>query len=132
MTRREYIENIIIGTLLDYSGGDYYQDCKCSITEDMIQDETNKRIFHLICDMRKKCKAMTTPLDLYEEYGFMIEDMVADMCEKCNEYSFIHLKTEYNENRFIQSCITGEKYKRTDVQFTDYVNQYLKLSYEQN
>ena len=46
------------------------------------------------------------------------------------DISLPYLKTEYNEKRYLAHVDTGIIYGRTDVQFSDYVTQFIKLSYE--
>lgn len=131
MMKIQHIENIIIGTLLDYSGDEYWEDVRCNITEDMIKDETNKRIFHVISDMHKKGKTMTTPCDLYTEYGFLVEDIVPRMCELANDYSFLALKTQYNSNQYLAQYIYGVQAKYTEIKFKDYVSRYINLLFDE-
>lgn len=130
MTRREQLEKIIIGTLLESTEQrNYYDDCHC-LSPDMFQDDKNRRIFGIIVDMNRQGKVNTTPCDIFNEYNEAVFDIAADMCELCTDYSFIHLKTEYNERHFMASCVFGVEYTRTDVQFEDYVKQFIKLVYE--
>ncbi len=128
MTRREKLENIIIGTLLDGNARhDYYKDCRSCISSSMFQDETNRRIFDLIVDMREKGNVETDPCSILSTYGEAVTDLAIPMAERCAKYSFLWLKTDYNEKRYIASLITGEEYEFTDVEFTDYVNQFISL-----
>lgn len=128
MTRREQLENIIIGTLLDGNARhDYYADCKSVITSSMFKDENNRRIFELIVDMREKGNTETDPCSILSTYGEAVMDLSIPMAERCAKYSFLWLKTDYNEKRYIASLITGEDYEFTDVEFVDYINQFINL-----
>ena len=49
MTRRQEIENIIIGTLLSTFDTDWFADCRYCITTDMFADERNAMIYSAIC-----------------------------------------------------------------------------------
>lgn len=131
MTRREQLENIIIGTLLESNGmRNFFDDCR-SLSADMFQNETNIRIFGYVREMNLKGKVCTDPCSIFEEYGEAVVDIVADMCGICTDCSFIHLKTEYNEKHYLASCVFGVEYKRTDVQFVDYVTQFIKVVYDE-
>lgn len=125
MDRRQKIENIIIGTLLESKGDyNYFDDCR-SLTPDMFLDEVNKRIFTLIVEMNMQGKVKTTPCDIFEEYGEKVMDIVPRMCELVTDFSFIHLKVEYNERQYLHNSIG-----LTDVSFTDYVNRFMINYYE--
>ena len=125
MDRRQKIENIIVGTLLESKGiENYFDDCR-NLIPDMFMDEANSRIFMLVSEMNRNGKVKTTPCDLFEEYGEKVADIVPRMCELVNDFSFIHLKAEYNERQYWQQSIGP-----TDVSFTDYVNRFMINYYE--
>lgn len=131
MSRRDYLEKIIIGTLLESDEyKSYFDDCRCVISPEMFRDDVCRRIYGYIVAMNKEGKTDTRPSSILEVYGDEVIDIVADMVELCTDYSFIHLKTEYNEKRYLAHVATGIIYGRTDVQFSDYVTQFIKLSYE--
>ena len=131
MSRRDYLEKIIIGTLLESDEYKiYFDDCRCVISPEMFRDDVCRRIYGYIVAMNKEGKTDTRPSSILEVYGDDVVDIVADMVELCTDYSFIHLKTEYNEKRYLAHAATGIIYGRTDVQFSDYVTQFIKLSYE--
>lgn len=130
MSRREYIEKIIIGTLLESKGYEnWYDDCRCSVSADMFRDATNRRIFELVADMNAMGKTETTPCDIMQEYGAEVMDIACDMVDLCTEYSFIHLKTKYNEERYIENMLFGSNHQATNVEFVDYVKKFVQLSY---
>lgn len=131
MSRRDYLEKVIIGTLLESNGErNYFDDCRCVISQDMFKDDVCRRLYGYIVEMNKEGKTDTRPSAIFELYGSEVMDIVADMVDLCTDYSFIYLKTEYNEKRYLAYVDTGILYGRTDVQFADYVTQFLKLSYE--
>jgi len=131
ITRQQYLENIIVGTLLEsVEGMNYYEETKYMITPDMMQDETNRRIYTYIVDMNAKGMNKTTPCDIFEEYGEVVIDILPRMCELCNEYSFLWLKFDYNERRYLASEVYGVNGRETEVQFSDYVNQYVKMIFD--
>lgn len=126
MSRKEQLENIIIGTLLESTERrNYFDDCRCVLTADMFINEKNRKIYNIVSDMNRQGKVNTDPCTIFEEYGEAVSDIVYDMVALCTDYSFLHLKTEYNERLFLHSCMTGEDYKRNDVQFSDYVRQFI-------
>lgn len=125
MDRRQRIENIIIGTLLESKGEtNYYDECRV-LNADMFMDEVNRRVFLLVAEMNKNGKVCTTPCDIFDEYGEKVADIVPRMCELVIDFSFIHLKAEYNERQYLYGNVGP-----TDVNFTDYVNRFMINYYE--
>lgn len=132
MTRRQQLENIIIGTLLESTEEDnYFLECGCSVSEYMFEDPVNRQIYKLVADMNRRGKVHTSPWSLLMEYGREALDIAPDMCERCMKYSFVALKTKYNEDCYMASLIDGLDYGYTNVQFSDYVNNFLTLVYHE-
>lgn len=126
MDRRQQLENIIIGTLLESTyERNYFDDVKSLVSQDMFLDETNRRIYGLVWEMNAKGMESTRPSDIFDEYGADVADICADMCELCADYSFLYLNTKYREQRYLSGCKA-----RKDVTFSDYVNQFVIMSYE--
>lgn len=133
MDRRVQIEKIIIGTLLESKGYEnWYDDCRCSVSADMFRDATNRRIFELVADMNARGKVETTPCDIMKEYGAAVMDIACDMVDICTEYSFIKLKTDYNEQRYIENLLFGVNHLATNIEFLDYVKKFVELSYKED
>ena len=131
MNRRDKLENIIIGTLLESNAErNFYDDCCSVITPDMFNDEVNRRIFVMVSEMNRNGKVNTTPCDIFEEYGNVVVDIMPRMCELVTDYSFIYLKTKYNEEQYILSEYYGIETKYTDVCFGDYVKRFIKAVFE--
>lgn len=131
MNRRQQLENIIVGTLLESNAEkNYFDDCRSTVTSGMFLDETNRRIYVLISEMNNKGMTNTDPCSIFTEYGEAVLDIVSRMCELCTEYSFIHQKFMYNEWQYLKSCINGRYCEPTSVQFEDYVKQFIKSVYE--
>lgn len=131
MNRRQQLENIIVGTLLESNEErNYFDDCRCVVTEDMFSDDTNRRIYVLISDMNGRGKVDTDPCSIFTEYGEAVIDIASRMCELCTEYSFIHKKFMYNEWQYLDSCLFGREYKPTDIQFEDYVSKFVLMVLE--
>lgn len=132
MSRRQELENIIIGTLLESTMEEsYYYDVKSCITEDMIQDGMNKRIFRMVSEMNAKGKKETTPTAILEEYGEAVMDILPDIVDKAVDNSFVWLKCKHNEEQYLSSLETGYKPKYTYVEFSDYVGAFIKLYNEE-
>lgn len=126
--KRERLENIIIGTLLESTVDDnYYMDCRCCVTEDMFMDATNRRIYHYVAEMQAGGKSATRPSDIFAEYGAEVVDILADMMDKVGNYSFMYLKWLINEGSYLYQMNTGVRAKCTDVRFSEYVDAFVKM-----
>ena len=132
MDRRQELENIIIGTLLESKDGvNYYDDCRCAITEDMFLDEDNRRIYALIVEMNRNGHEATDPCSIFEVYGAEVLDIMPHMCEMCTEWSMIYKKWYYNETQYLSSEFGDADPKYTDVSFSDFVGWFVKLVYDE-
>ena len=133
MERRQVLERIIIGTLLESNKlRNYYDDCRCCITADMFTDDLCGRIYGIIAEMNAAGKIETDPCSIFDAYGDKVLDIVSDMCELCNDYSFVHKKAQYNKLAHIISEFHGIEPRYTDVQFDAYVNEFIqKVFYEE-
>lgn len=128
MTRRQEVENIIIGTLLSSDSQDnFFESCRCCITEDMFSDEVNRRLFRMVSEMNKAGNPETDPYSILMTYGDEVKDIVYRMCELSCEFSFLHKKTQYNERQFLIWVSYGFKPNYTHVTFDDYVNRFIQL-----
>jgi hypothetical protein len=130
MTVRQRVENIIIGTLLESAGADNYYDECTMLTPDMFLDDTNRRVFALVSDMNRNGKTATTLYDVYAEYGDAVADIVPRMAELVCDFSFIHLKTEYNEKRYLANINSPVEYRPTEVKFSTYVNKLIQIHFK--
>jgi len=128
MSTRQRVENIIIGTLLDL--GDHYDDCRGYVTEDMFRDETNRRIYGLITKMKDEGYKHTDPASIFERFGEAVLDIVARMCELCNEFSFECRKIRYNEKISIYNSLNGTNYPIANVEFIDYIRSFINSQIE--
>ena len=132
MGRRQELEKIIIGTLLDCTEDEnYFVDCRCCVTEEMMTDEVNRRIFHLISEMNEKGKTMTDPLGIFNEYGQQVADLVPVMCELVTDYSFKYKKAMLNEGAWLRSEYMGADFNPSCVEFSDYVNGFIKYVFHE-
>lgn len=127
MNRRKELENIIIGTLLESTEDEnYFIDCRSCVTEDMFLDEVNRRLYGIISEMNNGGNQDTRPSSILQAYGASVADIVATMCELCTEYSFINKKMMHNEWEYLD-YLDGKKPEYTKVQFSDYVNGFIKM-----
>lgn len=134
MNRRQKMENIIIGTLLESQSGDnYFTECGM-LTPDMFLDDTNRQIFCYVSEMNAKGLCDTTPYDIFMEYEARVAGLVARMCELVTNFSFTKLKAQYNEKCFLADAIFQVAIQPTEVKFVDYVNRFIKMvfNYEEN
>lgn len=126
------MENIIIGTLLESNDDEnYFEECRSSITPDMFSDERNRRIFCLIAEMNGNGITNTDPSNILATYGDGVIDLIADMADRVNNYSFLYKKCVYNEMRYLHSLAFGDISNYTQVTFTDYVNNFIWLVYDE-
>lgn len=124
MTKRQRLEKIIIGTLLDYTS--HYDVCQCCVTVDMFSDRMLARIYTMIQQMHHEGVEFTDPFAIYEHYGDEVADMVGEMCALCQEYSFEIMKVRHNERMWLAHQIFGVARVQADASFEYYVNEFLK------
>lgn len=128
MHRRLEIENIIIGTIVTtYEGRDYFRHCRYCITPDMFSDEVNRRLYIIVSEMYESGRRDINPLTIMETYGDKAEDIMVRMVELSTDFDFMHMKTMYNERQYLIFAGYGIEPKYTNVQFTDYINRFISL-----
>lgn len=126
MTRRQEIENIIIGTLLNTFDTDWFADCSYCITADMFTDERNAKIYSSIIEYRKTGDKVITPYHLCE-FDNNLLSFAWYMAELAGDYYFLIKKVNYNEKVWFARQIESKRYRYTDVKFTDYVAKFLEI-----
>lgn len=126
MTRRQEIENIIIGTLLNTFDTDWLADCSYCITADMFTDERNARIYSAIIEYRKTDDKSIAPYHLCE-FDNKLRPLAGHMVELAVNYYFLANKVNYNERIWLARQIEGKLYRYTDVKFSDYVGRFLEM-----
>ena len=126
MTRRQEIENIIIGTLLNTFDTDWFADCSYCITADMFMDERNARIYSAISKYRKTGDKAITP---YHLCGFdkTLLPLAGYMSDLAGDYYFLVKKVNYNERVWIVRTFGGKRCGYTEVKFSDYVGKFLEM-----
>lgn len=127
MTRRQEIENIIIGTILNnYCGEDYFSDCKSCITANMFSDERNRMIYNKAIEMRNAGHLNITPFDVVK-YDTAMFELAPYMCELSVYWYFLSKKVDYNERQWLWSLSHDYKPRYTEVTFSDYVNRFIQI-----
>lgn len=126
MTRRQEIESIIIGTLLNSFETDWFADCGYCITADMFIDERNAKIYSAIRECRKAGIKEITPHSLM---GFdkTLTPLAGHMSGLATNHSFAVSKARYNEAVWLERQNGGARYQYTSVQFSDYVAKFLEM-----
>lgn len=131
MTRRQEIENIIIGTLLSTFDTDWFADCCYCITSDMFKDVRNAKIYSAIVEYRKDGDKSITPYHLCK-FDNVLLSLAGHMTELTVDYYFLAKKVFYNESVWVLRQIEGKRYRYTDVKFTDYVAKFLEMVIEES
>ena len=125
MTRRQEIENIIIGTLLNTFDTDWLADCSYCITADMFTDERNAAIYSAIIEYRKTGDKTITPYHLCE-FDNDLFSLAVYMTELSINCCFFVKKVYYNERVWIARTFEGKRCRYTDIKFSDYVVKFLE------
>lgn len=129
MTRREQIENIIVGTLLNSDEKEnYFENVKSCVTSDMFSDKRNAEIFDMISEMNSKGLVRTWPDALFNYSNHTLKtDMLSHMVDLATNWFFFVKKVEYND--MIWRTETTNPHKRyTHVTFDDYVSKFLQMA----
>lgn len=125
MDRRQEIENIIIGTLLnECDNRTWYNDCKSCITPMMFQDKRNQEIYQTITTIKAKGQKDITPYDLIL-FSPKLQELAEYMCNLAIDFYFEIKKLRYN--------LTIKYAYRNDytrVEFSDYVTKFIQLSFK--
>lgn len=126
MDRREQIERIIIGTILNsVIGNDYMKDCRSCITADMFRDERHKRIYSDVLFMKDTGYVDISPKDLLD-FDSSLVDLTSYMCELATE-EYFEIKKFYYNRRLSYQDTTRPNYTR--VTFGDYITKFIQLVY---
>lgn len=124
MDRRQEIENIIIGTLLnECDNRDWYKDCRYCLSLDMFKDERNRQIYSTIKEMKDKGLKDTTPYDIVT-FSKGLQNLAVYMCDLAFSFYFEIKKLNYN---LIRMYLNRNDY--TSVEFSDYVTKFIQLSF---
>lgn len=126
MNRREQIESIIVGTLLNSDEtANYFADVKSVISSDMFVDSRRGRIYNIVAEMNAKGIATVCPYSIYEYLKCVIDaPILVYMTELAADWHFLAKKVEYNE----WIWMTGQK-RYTNVMFNDYIKRFVQLVY---
>lgn len=128
MDRRDTIESIIIGSLLNDFDGEYFHACKSVIMPEMFRNKNYGKWYQMISDMRQDGYDETTPLDIMQFNGWnTINGEVTAMMKVALEYDFLTRKTLYNESIKLNPELVHKPL--TTVTFDAYVNRFIQLVY---
>ena len=131
MDRRDEIESIIIGSLLNDFDGEHFHACKSVIMPEMFRNKNYGKWYQMISDMHHDGYEDTTPLDIMQFNGWnTINDEVTDMMNVALEYDFLTRKTLYNESIKLDPKLVPKLL--TTVTFDAYVNRFIQLVYGQS
>lgn len=130
MSRREQIENIIIGTLLNSDNqNNYYENVKFCVTADMFTDDRRKEIFNIVAEMNVKGLTRTWPDAIFDfQEHKTSKELLAYMVELATDWFFYAKKVEYNERIFWTDSSPHKHF--TNVTFDDYVSRFIKIAFE--
>lgn len=125
MNRRQEIESIIIGTILNsFNGDDYLINCKSCITADMFSDERNKVIYSKAIEMSKSGLKEITPQTMLQ-YDSDMTSLLPYILDLATDWNFVVKKAEYNSNVYYTDHSKTPRY--TMVKFDDYITRFIKL-----
>lgn len=128
MSRREQIENIVIGTLLNDNAEDnFFVSCKYCITPDMFKNPQNRALFCVIRDFRAKDDKQPT-LEKLSEYTQNFGGLTQRMIDLSIDWHFLIKKIHYNNAQLYAYWFEGKRPCLTYVSFEDYVSRLVELS----
>lgn len=129
MDRREQIENIIIGTLLNSDeNNDFFESVKYCVTSDMFSDSRRSKIFDLIKEMNSKGIKRTYPDAIYDYCNQKLsKEQLSYLLELAIDWHFLMKKVEYNERVWMSNSNIHKRY--TSVTFDDYVSRFVKMAF---
>lgn len=128
MSKRERLEKIILGTLLDVSGQKYHDECMM-LSQDMFCDGSNSRIYGYISELLGKDKP-TDVNSVFVEYGEKVIDLVPYMVELSMNYAFDIIKVRKNELIWRANLVYGTDFNYHLETFKDYLDIFIKLVYK--
>lgn len=118
MTRRQHIENIIIGTLIA-AFDEHWSDVRSCITPDMIEDEFNRDIFRRMKELHAQRQQVN--LVTLSEGGTRTKEECSRLAQLADEYDFNFLKWRENNRRWM----SGQPL--CNPTFEQYVTRYITI-----
>lgn len=118
MTRRQHIENIIIGSLIA-SFDDYWPEVRSCITEDMLEDTLNRDTYRMMAALTSQRQEVN--LLTLTDGGNRPASECARLAELAADYDFDFLKWQENNRRWM----AGQPL--CSPTFAQYVTKYLTL-----
>lgn len=123
MDRRQEIERIVIGTILNSTkANDFIGSCRCCITPDMFSDERHQDIYKAAIALKSLGNDDINPLSVW----LACPNLPADyLCELAADWSYEAKRYYYNRN--IYYCDPKKNKRYTRVTFDDYINRFMEL-----
>lgn len=126
MTRREQIERLLVGSVL--TNGAYWRDLQCVRRED-IEDLITRDIFDRLPDLVQRAGADRMPLDVLFDDNTLSAAVIVQATELAGTDDFDIKKVHYNLDALTDYYFGGATFKPTEVEFRDYVSQFLRMTY---
>ena len=128
MSRREELESIILGTLLNSFGTtEFYDECKDVITEETFTTPLYGEIYKLVRAAFESGMDEVNPLSVCQMHGWDLPvEIIMTMVELSRAWDFTTKMAEYNDKVFHTDTRLHKKYSR--AKFSDYVSRLFSIS----
>lgn len=134
MDRREQLERIIIASVLNHR--EYLREVRCIDRED-IQDLLSRTLFDMLPDLCARSTDELSPLEvLFNDEGEQrlpkgqtYSALMVHALEVASVSDFNVQKYQYNLDALIDYYFAAKPYKPTQVQFKDYVSQFIRMTH---
>lgn len=126
MKRREQIERLLVGSVL--VNGSYWADLRCISRED-IEDLITRDIFDRLPDLVQQAGSERMPLEVLIKDSSQSQAVIMQAVEIVADRTFDEGKARYNLDAFTNYYFRGKPYNPTDVRFSDYVTQFIRLTH---
>ncbi len=123
MDRRQEIERIVLGTILNSSKeNDYMANCRCCITADMFDTEQHQEIYKTALQLKSAGMDEVSPFTVWSANQSLAPEY---LCELADEWYFELKKYLYNRQVYYFDTKRNKRYTR--VTFDDYINRFMEL-----
>lgn len=126
MTRREQIERLLVGSVL--ANGAYWRDLQC-VRRDDIEDLITRELFDRLPDLVQQAGSERTPLEVLFEDSTLSPTLIIQAAELAGTDDFDIKKVHYNLDALTGYYFGGATFRPTEIEFRDYVSQFLRLTY---
>ena len=121
MSKKEHLENIIVGSLLN----DRSKLRDCALVTSDTMTEANRELYDII-----KTSAYDQPLEeVFSLVGIISPSTFVHALDLSAFWDFDTERNKYNLHAHIK-LLRGQMAQYTDVTFSDYVTRYLRLCYQ--